>query len=410
MASKALLLGAMISLFSAACSSSPNGPTAPYADAGRDVAVASDGPRGDSASDGADGSRADAGDAADGPVDLGPPPTLTAAVVKAIDLPGVPVVATYNAGTKKAYFSCRTPAGASAGVAVVDDVTNAVVATITPAAAVTSLAANATTKIVYGAEGAQIDVIDSVTDTISTTLKTPDSSPIVGLAVDEAHNLTYVLTTLPGMTELFVLNGATNMIMNLRSPLLTPAGRPPMVVDGTTQQVFILGVDSNNAGEVITLDGPSGSPTHLATTDSLVDAEVSGIVSLGNGAGAVLFVKPTIVKGLEGEKDVTLPASFTPAGVAAADLGHGPLTIVVGFGAGTTLDGYGVNTATGALSPFSVPLAASLPAGTTATRLLTAAPIANGSELYVDATPDPKSDAGFSPTQTIKIAVTSALP
>jgi hypothetical protein len=353
------------------------------------------------------------GDAQDGSSDgtsVVVAPTLTAAVSATIALPGIPVVSTYNAGTRKAYFACQTPAKASAGVAVVDDLTNAIVATITPAAPVTSLAANAATKTVYGGEGAQIDVIDSATDMVSKTVSIPDGSAIVGLAVDEAHNRTYVVTTMPGMTELFVLDGATGVLSPLRPPLLTPAGMPSVAVDGPTQQLFVLGVDSNNEGEIVTLDGPSGVPTHLATTNSLVDRSVSGIVPVGNGTAAILLVKPGVVKGLE-QSDVVLPAAFTPAGVAAADLGRGPITLVSGFGAGGALEGFGVDTATGALSPFDVPLdpgMGGLPPGTTAARLLTAAPIAGGSEVYVSPTPDPKSDAPFSPTETIKIAVTAA--
>jgi len=377
-------------LVCAGCGSSPNNPP--------DASTAHDASDARVTSDGADG-------ASDG--DGGAAISLTASVVTTIALPGVPVVAAYNGGTKKAYFACITGAKASAGIAVVDDTMNEVVGTITSAAVVTSLAANGVTKIVYAAEGAQIDVIDSATDTISTTVKTPDGSPIAGLAVDELHNRTYVVTTSQFMTELFALDGATNMLMTLRNPLLTPTGTPPIAVDGPMQEVFVLGVDSNSAGEIITLDGPTGTPTLLTTTDSVVDPSVSGIVPLGNGTAGVLVVSPGLVKRLE-HKDAVLPTTFTPAGVTQADFGRGAMTVVVGFGAAGALQGFGVDTASGTLSPFDVPVSGGLPPGTTAARLLTAAAIAGGAELYLDPTPDPTSEAAFAPTETIKLTVSAA--
>jgi hypothetical protein len=415
MPSRALVLAAVALLAGAACGSSSNAPApgSPYAPGAADGAT--DGR--DASGDGADAARAvDAGDAG---VDAGDvatdvvAPVLTATVVTTIALPGVPVAGTYNAGTKKVYLACQTP-DAGAAVAVVDDVANAVVTTISSAAAVTSLAANATTKIVYGAEGAQIDVIDSTTDMIATTVKIPDSSVIAGLAVDEVHNKTFAVTTIPPFTtELFSLDGATNVLTALRNPLLKPTGAPVLATDGPTQKVFVLGVDSNSAAVIVTLDGPSGAPTALSTPNNLVDPSVSGLAPLGNGTASVLLLKPGIVKGLE-QRDVALPATFKPAGVAAADLGAGPLTLVVGFDVGldaaAAFIGYGVDTATGALSAFGVPLTKSLPANTAAARLVTAAAIAGGRELYVAPTPDPQSTAPFSPTVAIKLAVTSAPP
>jgi hypothetical protein len=396
MSARALVFSAAVVLVSAGC-----GRVKSHADA----SITPDGGDASSPSDAADAPAT--ADLADGDSsDVVAAPTLTAAVAATIALPGIPVVSAYNAGTKKAYFACQTPAKTSAGVAVVDDVTNEIVATIASTAPVTSLAANAVTKTIYGAEGAQIDVIDSTTDVISSTVKIPDGSAIAGLAADEDHNRTYVITTMSGMTELFVLDGATSALSALRPPLLTPVGMPVVAVDGPTQQVFVLGVDSNNEGEIVTLDGPSGVPTRLATTSSRVDPSASGIVPLGHGTAAILLVKPALVKGLE-QRDVVLPASFTPGGVAAVDLGSGSITLVTGFGAGGALEGFGADTSTGALSPFGVPLDGGLPPGTTATRLLTAAPIAAGSEVYVSPTPDPKSDAPFSPTETIKLTVTA---
>jgi hypothetical protein len=400
MPSRALVVSAAVVLACAGCGDNKPSSTTPD---GGDAASPSDAADAPTTPDGGDAaSPSDATDVSGDVVIVAP--TLIAALSATIALPGVPVAAAYNAGTKKAYFACQTPTKASAGVAVVDDVTNAIVATITSAAPLTSLAANATTKTVYGAEGAQVDVIDSATDTISKTVMIPDGSTIAGLAGDEAHNRTYVVTTTPGGTELFVLDGATNMISSLRPPLLKPVGTPSVAVDDTTQKLFVLGVDSNNEGEIVTLDGPSGVPTSLATTNSMVDPSVSGVVPLGNGTATILFVKPAVVKGLE-QRDITLPASFTPGGVAAADLGRGPITLVVGFGAGGALEGFGADTSTGALSPFGVPLDGGLPPNTTAALLLTAAPIPGGSEVYVSPTPDPKADASFSPTETIKITV-----
>jgi hypothetical protein len=377
----------------------PDADGAPAPDA--DAAVA---PDADASSDGADAGL----DGADVAIEAAAGTPLTAAVTATIDLPGIPVAAAYNAGTKKAYFACGTPAGASAGVAVVDDGTNAVVATIATAAAVTSLAANSTTKIVYGAEGAQVDVIDSASDTISTTVKISDGSTIVGLGVDELHDQTYVVTTTQGMTELFVIDGATGMLQSRRPPLLTPAGMPPVAIDGASQSVFVLGVDSNLEGEIVTLDGPSGAATGLAAVASKVDPSVSGIVSLGDGRAAILLVKPGLVRVLP-NKDFGLPAALAPAGIAACNLGGGPVALVVGFGASGGLEGYGVDATTGALSPFGVPLAGGVPAGTTAARMLAAASLTGGGcEIYVDPTPDPNSAAAFSPTRTIKLTIATA--
>jgi hypothetical protein len=396
---RALILGAAAALACAACSSSSNAPNFTF-DASVPHDGSSDAPKALDAHDGGDA-------ATDAPV-VGV--TLTAALVTAIDLPGIPVAAAYNGGTKKAYFACQTPAGASAGVAVVDDVMNKVVATITPAAAVTALGANATTKVVYAAEGASLEVFDSAADTSTKTVAIPDGSIIAGLAVDEMHDQTYIVTTSAAGTGFFMLDGPTAMLTSLRMPLLRPVGMPVVAVDGPTQQVFILGVDSNSEGEVVTLDGPSAVPQHVVATASLkVDPAVAGIVAVGGGTAAILSVKPGVVQPLM-RKNVALPVSFAPAGFAAADLGQGTIVLVAGFRADGGLEGLGVDTTTGALSPFDVPLPAGLPAATTAARLLTAAPVAGGTELYVDPTPDPTSTAAYTPTQTIKLTVTSAAP
>ncbi|HVU49643.1 MAG TPA: hypothetical protein VHL80_03090 [Polyangia bacterium] len=392
---RAFVLSAAAALACGACSSSSNAPNI-------DAPVSHDGP-----SDRADvGPEADGGDGADAPGDGPAPPTLTAAFVKAIDLPGIPVGAAYNAGTKKAYFACVTPAGASAGVAVVDDVQDEVVATITPAAAVSSLAADATTKVVYAAEGAAIEVIDSARDVVAKTVTIPDGSIIAGLAVDESHDKTYVVTTGVGGTELFVLDGPTATLTSLRQPLLAPVGMPVAAVDGPTQQLFILGNDSQAEGLVVTLDAPSGVPTHVFATPGKLDPAVSGVVLLGGGGAALLAVSPGVVEGLM-QGEFTLPAAFKPAGVTAADLGQGPIVLVAGLRAGGGLEGLGVDTSTGGISPFQVPLAADLPASTTAARLLTAAPVSRGSEVYVTPTPDPKSGAAYAPAQALKLIVTS---
>src|SRR5262249_23399965 len=154
-------------------------------------------------------------------------------------------------------------------------------------------------KTIYGAEGSMLDIIDGTTDKIVATETLSDGSTIVGLGVDEAHGRTYMVTTKDGMTELFALeDGPLHILDPLRPPLLTPRGQSPIAVDGPGQQVFVLGVDSNGEGEIVTLDGPSGAPTHLAQTSSHVDPSVSGIVLLGDATAANLLVKPNIVKPL----------------------------------------------------------------------------------------------------------------
>src|SRR5262245_51194089 len=92
-----------------ACSSSYNGPSA-TPDAG-----------------GAAGTGAPGADAG---ADVAAPPRLAASVITTVTLPGTPVAVAYNAGTKKAYFACLTPAKQAAGVAVVDGATNAVLTTV----------------------------------------------------------------------------------------------------------------------------------------------------------------------------------------------------------------------------------------------------------------------------------------
>jgi hypothetical protein len=405
MPNRALVVGAAALLTFAACGSSSNEPLpdgAPHGGADALDGSVADAPDGaDATLDGAGADGADRREAA--------APTFAATVVTTLALPGAPVAATYNAGTKKAYFACQAADKSSAGIAVIDDVANQVTKTLTPAAVVTSLAANATTKTVYGAEGGQIDVIDSAADVISTTVKISDGSTIAGLAVDEAHDKIYVVTTLSGMTELFVLDGATNVLSTSRNPLLTPVGAPSVAVDGPTQQVFVLGVDSNSEGEIVTLDGPSGAAIDLATTKSHVDPLVSGVAALGNGTASVLLVRPGVVKGLN-QGDVTLPGSVAPAGVAAGDFAGTATTLVIGVNDAGALSGFGVDTATGALSPFGFPLNKNVPTGAVAARVVIAGPIVRGREAYVALAPDPKSDAPFSPTEAIKIAVTSTPP
>jgi hypothetical protein len=326
------------------------------------------------------------------------PVTLAAAVVTTIALPGVPTVAAYNAGTKKVYFGCQTPAKTSAGVAVVDDVTNTVVATIAVAAPLTSLVANGTTKKMYGVEGDQIDVIDSATDTITTKVATPDQTPIAGLAVDEAHDRVYVVASSGGTTSLYALDGALNTLAAPTPVLLSPEGAPPIAVDPVTQKVFVLGVDSNQEGLVVTFDGPSGIPLGLATTKSRVSASASAVMSLGDGTAAMLLVSPSVVGHL-GHMDVSLPDPFTPTAVVELDFGAGPSVVVVGTLAGAPAQGYAVAPGNGALSPFSLDGDGAVFANEAAQQIIAAAPIAGGTELFVDladlpATADASFDGG----------------
>jgi hypothetical protein len=332
---------------------------------------------------------------------------LTAALITTIPLPGIPTVAAYNAGTKKAYFGCQTQMETSAGVAVVDDSTNTVVGTIITSNPVTNLVANATTKMIYGVELDQLDVIDSATDTITAMVKTPDGSAIAGLAVDETRNRIYVIASNVGGAGLSVLDGAQNTLGAATSVLLRPTGTPPIAVDATTQRVFVLGVDSNSAGLVVTLDGTSGIPQSIASTKSQVSPAVSGIVSLGDGTAAILLVSPSVVKHL-GHVDVALPTTFTPTGITGGDVRSGPSVIVVGFGSDGQSLGYGVDTSTGAVSPFSLALAGGLPLDMVAAEILTAEAITSGSEVYIDLKPNPSSGVLFGPAETIKIRLTRA--
>jgi hypothetical protein len=337
----------------------------------------------------------------------GTPSTLTAVLLATIPLPGMPTAATYNAGTKKAYFGCQTQAKTSAGLAVVDNDTNAVVTTLMPVDPVTSLVANATTKMVYGVERDQIDVIDSMTDTITAMVQTPDQSAIAGLAVDETHNRIYVIASNnAGAANLYVLDGVLNTLSTPTPVLLTPAGAPPIAVDPVTQKVFVLGLDSNATGLIVTVDGTNGVPQSIESTASKVDPLASGVVSLGDGTAAILLVSPGIVKRLE-HLEVALPASFTPTGVAVVGAGFAPSVLVVGFGADGQPQGYGVATSNGTLSPFSLALAGSLSPGTVADQILTGAAIAGGSEFYVDVKPDAASGTTFGPTETIKMKLTT---
>jgi hypothetical protein len=351
------------------------------------------------APDAAGAAGASTGAADGGGAEAAPPASAT--LVKTIALPGIPTsTSTYNAGTKKAYFACETAAKASAGIAVVDDATNEVVTTITPAGPVVGLAANAMTKKVYAAEGDQVEIIDSVTDTVLATVKTPDGAVIAGLAVDEPHDLVYLVATKAPQTGLYVLEGVPSAIRYIRFVLLTPSGAPPIAVDPETRRVFVMGADSNGAGLIITLDGLTGGPQRLVTTDSLVSATASGVVSLGAGKAAALFLEPDILKRI-GEPDVYLPAGFTPTGIAATGSGNGsaPSVVIDGFGANGRSQVHVLDGATGQFAAYDLALGG----GTVAAGILVTAP-ASGIELYVDGA-DPKSDppAGLAATTKVKL-------
>jgi hypothetical protein len=329
----------------------------------------------------------------------------TAALIAKIALPGTPTVATYNAGTKMAYFSCVTATNTSAGVAVVDDMTNAVVATITPGKPLTALAANALTKKVYGVEGDQLDVIDSASNAIEATVETPDQSPISGLAVDETHNLVYVLTKTATMANLYIVDGASRAFGASHQILLNPIGTPPIAVDGKTQSVFVLGADSNMFGEEVTVDGMTGTPKKLTTTNSMVSPSGSGIFSLGDGTAALVFVSPGLVK-LLGHADVLLPMTFMPTGVTVmgADLRRD--VVLVGLGSDGVPLGYRIAGSDETLSSFSLALGGGVFSNTIPGEVLTAAPLPNGSELYLDLAPDPVTGTPPGPAETIKIKLT----
>jgi hypothetical protein len=383
-----------LGLATSACGSSSNAP-APQTDGG--------GADGDASTvDGPVDAAVDAVDAADDAAT-----TLTAAPVTTIVLPGIPMVAAYNAGTKKAYFACQTQAKASAGVAVVDDTTNAVVATILPASPLTSLAANATTKKIYGVEGDQIDVIDSATDAITAMVETPDQALISGLAVDETHNRIYAVGTLAGATRLYVLDGAMNTITAGTPVLLTPTGAVPVAVDAATQRVFVLGVDSNQSGVIVTLDGTSGSPLDISFATSKVDPAASSIVPMGDGTAASLLVSPGIIDHLD-HLAVMLPTTFTPSGVTVASFGAGTRVLVVGFDGSGVSDGYVAELLSGTLSPFSLDLGGGAFANTVAAQLLVGKAIAGGSEAYVDVKPAPVGGPAFAPAATLKVTLTAA--
>jgi hypothetical protein len=326
-----------------------------------------------------------------------------ATLVKTIELPGLPMASAYNAGTKKAYFACQTPAKASAGVAVVDDTTNAVVATITVDGLVAGLAANATTKKVYAAERDQIQVIDSVTDTVTATVKTPDGALIEGLAVDEMHDLVYAVATQDPLTSLYVLDGATNTMRFVRGVLLMPTGSPPIAVDASTQRVFVLGADSNGSGLIIAVDGVTGVPQKLVTSDSEVSATASGIVALGADNAAALFLTPNLVKRL-GDPDVQLPKNFTPKGIAVVGTGDGtdPSVIIDGFDSNGRSQVHVLDGTTGQLTAFDLSFGAGPFSTTVAAGLLVATRSAGGVELYIDEA-DPKMDPPSGPAQTTKV-------
>jgi hypothetical protein len=333
-------------------------------------------------------------------------PVFTAALLATIPLPGTPTVATYNGGTKKAYFSCVTATNTSAGIAVVDDTTNAVVATITPGMPLTALASNALTKKVYGVEGDQLDVIDGATDTITGTVETPDKSPIVGLAIDETRNQIYVLTKTVTVAYLYVVDGVTDTFGSAHQILLTPVGTPSIAVDAQRQLVFVLGADSNMSGEEVTVDGTTGAPMMVNSTDSKVSPSGSGIFSMGDGSAALVFVSPGLVK-LLGRDDVVLPTTFTPTGVTVMR-GSGPRrdVVLVGQGSDGVPLGYRIDGASSALSSFSLALGGGVFANTIPGEVLAAAPLPNGSELYLDLAPDPTTGTPPGPAETIKLKLT----
>jgi hypothetical protein len=390
----AMMFVAACGLAEAACGSSASSGADTDAGGG-DVAEAG--------GDAADGSAGDIADTASEAARDAAPLTLAATFGVTIPLPGIPTIAVYNEGTNRVYFGCVSQTKTSAGVAVVDDATNTVIATIPTVNPVTSVAANATTRMIYAAELDQIDVIDSTTDKITTMVTTPDQSPIAGLAVDEAHNRIYAVSTTDVAASLYVLDGVLNTLAAPTPILLSPIGVPAIAVDGTTQKVFVLGVDSNTEGLVLTVDGPSGVPVDIENTASRVSASASGVVSLGDGTAAILLLSPGVVKHL-GHDDLSLPDGFTPTGVAGISV-SGPSALVVGFGADRALRGYVVDPASDVLSPFSLPTGGDLAAGTIVEQVVPASAVLGYSELYLDLAPDATGTLPFGPAETIKVGL-----
>jgi hypothetical protein len=341
-------------------------------------------------------------DATDAPAPVTP---FSAAVVTRIPLPGTPTAATYNAGTKKAYFKCLTAAQVSAGIAVVDDTKNAVVANIPAPSPLTALASNATTKRVYGVVDDSVLVIDSAADTVTTTVPTPDHSMIVGLTVDELHDQVFVISKGAVVAYLYAFDGKTNSFGAAHQILLNPVGTPPLAVDGAAQKVFILGADSNMQGEEVTVNAMTGTPVKLTTTDKMVSPSGSGIVALGDGTAALVFVSPGFVKVLE-HGEFPLPATFTPTSVALLPLATRANVLVLGFGASGEPLGYTVDPS--ATKPTSVTMALGddVFKTTTIQQVVVGASLPNGAELYLDAKPGPDSTAQLGPAETVKIALT----
>ena len=220
------------------------------------------------------------------------------------------------------------------------------------------------------------------------------------------HCIGDIASEIVGIGQMAIRCGGTLNTLAAPTPiLLSPLGVPAIAVDGTTQKVFVLGVDSNTEGLVLTVDGPSGVPVDIENTASHVSASASGVVSLGDGTAAILLLSPGVVKRL-GDHDLSLPDGFTPTGVAGVDVGSGASALVVGFGAERPLRGYIVDPASRVLSPFSLPAEGDLAAGTIVEEVVPAAATASVSELYLDLAPDATGTLPSGPAETIKVALT----
>ena len=237
----------------------------------------------------------------------------TARVVATIDLPGAPYGMAFNPTTKKAYFGCsvRSDAGFTvpAGIAVVDEGTNAVTTTIPTLNDVWSIAVDATTNTIYATDATGfIDVIDGAADTVKTTIQTNADD----LAVDEAHGKVYALAG----ESVVVIDGASSAVTATYPIDLTPAidlsnGAHRIAVDPASQTVFVVGQDASLANTIITLDGTTGAVKSTASptgypTDVLPFGDTLAVLYVGAPSGITIGAAPEI------------PLDFTPTGFASA--------------------------------------------------------------------------------------------
>ena len=245
-----------------------------------------------------------------------------------IPLAGSASALTYNTGTKKAYvgLSAVSDAGYTvpAGIAVASDASNAVTSTIATSGLVVALAANGTTSKVYASEQTQIDVIDSATDTITTTVPVPGNDNAQGMAVDLARNLVYVL----GGSQVYVLDGATNVFRAMGYPFTGFAapiaaftgGKSAIAYDATTATLYVIGLDSSLNGVVQAINATTGV---AGTQTSLMADQPTSVVALPGGAAV------TVVDSSGGSGVVLVGQSPTVTSYVASSLAVCGTTLAV---------------------------------------------------------------------------------